>query len=277
MAARLSARQKDRVQLSVGALVLRWGVDHKKNGRRYSVHVKDAARQLRQAAASLDEIASCLGVSQGIVQVWVRDVALAREQTERLNRRGMEGSTIYARARREARWAQHWARAESLWNDYIQEPLFALGLGLYWGEGDKRNPNRVVISNADPAFIRTWLSWCRKYLPSPGVILSVYIQRDVRPVAAIRYWRKELSWDRPIQAVRCVPKGSPGKQPLRKLPFGTLRVVCMRGTRACQMIKIWLKLAAWVRKDGCRLPKPKGRAHFPHAAHRAPVHRWPRS
>ena len=35
--------------------------------------------------------------------------------------------------------------------------LFGLGIGLYWGEGNKRNKNSIRLGNVDPRLIRAYM------------------------------------------------------------------------------------------------------------------------
>ena len=37
--------------------------------------------------------------------------------------------------------------------------LFGLGLGLYWGEGNRKNKNSVKLGNTDPAMIRIFIKF----------------------------------------------------------------------------------------------------------------------
>ena len=41
--------------------------------------------------------------------------------------------------------------------------LFGLGLGLYWGEGTKKNLGQVRLGNTDPYLVRVFLFFLRKF------------------------------------------------------------------------------------------------------------------
>lgn len=72
--------------------------------------------------------------------------------------------------------------------------LFGLGLGLYWGEGNKKNKNAVRLGNTDPKLIKKWLEFLVKIL---GVRVhkircGLQIFNDMSKKDALIFWLKEL-------------------------------------------------------------------------------------
>ena len=74
------------------------------------------------------------------------------------------------------------------------EFLFGLGLGLYWGEGTKKDKSSVRLGNTDPFLTRTFLSFLRHYY---GIDesrlhfgLQVFTDMDLRKEE--RFWQDFL-------------------------------------------------------------------------------------
>jgi hypothetical protein len=143
------------------------------------------------------------------------------------------------RKQRRDRWR---AEALSLWRDWRQDPLFVLGVGLYWGEGDKSSGNkRLALSNADPRLLRTWLRWCGRFLP--GVRLNFWLcVHDECDVAEARaFWKQELNQEVTWASV-AVSRASNRRR--RSLPHGTLKVSLGRGSLEWYTkMLVWLELA----------------------------------
>ena len=121
--------------------------------------LRDAARRMRHAGASIATIHGALGVSKSTVSLWVRDIALDEE-----HRRALEaanpvidgrqvGQRAWSRARRaERRRAQEHGRELARRRD----PLHCAGCMLFWGEGSKER-NSVTFTNADVDMLRFFL------------------------------------------------------------------------------------------------------------------------
>jgi hypothetical protein len=93
------------------------------------------------------------------------------------------------RKQRRERWR---SEAVSLWRKWRRGPLFVLGVGLYWGEGEKAASNkRLALSNADPNLLRTWLRWCARFLPGVRLNFWLCIHEGCDLEAARAFWRRE--------------------------------------------------------------------------------------
>ncbi|MFZ2126443.1 MAG: hypothetical protein WAV04_02930 [Candidatus Microsaccharimonas sp.] len=73
--------------------------------------------------------------------------------------------------------------------------LYGLGIGLYWGEGTKRNRHSVRLGNSDPALIRTFMQFLETCF---GVNISelrfgLQLFTDIEPIKALLYWREALN------------------------------------------------------------------------------------
>lgn len=73
--------------------------------------------------------------------------------------------------------------------------LYGLGLGLYWGEGNKRNKNTVRLGNTDPHLLLTFLKFLTYFykVDVKRLRFSLQIFTDIDPNIAKDYWVKNLS------------------------------------------------------------------------------------
>ncbi len=68
--------------------------------------------------------------------------------------------------------------------------LFGIGLGLYWGEGNKKNKNSVRLGNTDPYVIKKFMEFLIEVCgvrPSK-IRFGLQIFGDMSPKKALRFW-----------------------------------------------------------------------------------------
>lgn len=72
--------------------------------------------------------------------------------------------------------------------------LYGLGLGLFWGEGNKVNRHSVRLGNADPALIKTFLRFLREvyHIDESKLRFGIQVFSDVAPEHALSFWRRQL-------------------------------------------------------------------------------------
>lgn len=77
--------------------------------------------------------------------------------------------------------------------DY-QSFLYGLGLGLYWGEGNKNNKFSVRLGNTDPGVIKKFIEFLEKiyHVKKSKLRFGLQIFSDMPPVQALQFWVKEL-------------------------------------------------------------------------------------
>jgi hypothetical protein len=152
----------------------------------------------------------------------------------------------YARAqveenRRERR--QRWqAEARLLWEQWHTDPLFLLGIGLYWGEGHKSpRISRLQLSNSDIRLLRVWLAWCQRFLPRVSLYNGLNLHPNCNAEAARRFWEVQLGIK--IDYV-WVSASSATKRIRNTLPYGTLNIRVGRGSLEWYTkMMVWLELA----------------------------------
>src|SRR3989338_9165402 len=133
---------------------------------------KIEARKLREQGKSIKEIERFLGIRRSSISVWVRDISLTAEQKKRLAGRGH--SIEVTEKRRETRLANETKVRTRVLERGLQHvesmqdvDLFALGIGLYWGEGSKTQRATIELSNTDPRVIQIHVLFLRKICGFP--------------------------------------------------------------------------------------------------------------
>lgn len=134
------------------------------------------------------------------------------------------------------------AEARLLWEQWRTDPLFLLGIGLYWGEGHKspREP-RLRLSNSDLHLLRVWVAWCRRFLPEVPFTNGLNLHPNCDAEAARRFWEEQLN----IQvAYVWITVSGASKRRRNTLPHGTLNIQVGRGSKEWYTkIMVWLELA----------------------------------
>ncbi len=72
--------------------------------------------------------------------------------------------------------------------------LFGLGLGLYWGEGNKKNKTAVRLGNTDPDLVRAFVLFLGKLyrVKKEKFRFGLQIFSDMKPQTALHFWTKSL-------------------------------------------------------------------------------------
>ncbi len=86
------------------------------------------------------------------------------------------------------------SEAKILYEQLKNDPLFLFGLGLYWGEGDKRSGDVVAVANTDPNLLRIIAKFYRKCLKvEEGKLrIALFIYKDINIKYAMEFWSELL-------------------------------------------------------------------------------------
>lgn len=103
-----------------------------------------------------------------------------------------------------------------------EQILYGLGLGLYWGEGEKVSKGKVRVANSDPnlllAFRNFLITICQVTISR--IHYSLICFNDSNPQAVSKYWSKilEISEEKFGKIVQIAPQGKGTYQ--RKSKYG---------------------------------------------------------
>lgn len=94
-----------------------------------------------------------------------------------------------------------------------QNFIYGLGLGLFWGEGNKKNKNSVRLGNTDPDLIRLFIIYLRSVynIDVEKLNFSIQIFEDLDVDTVRNFWIEKLNI-KPIQIYRKITISKSGKK-----------------------------------------------------------------
>jgi len=133
---------------------------------------KQKARELRAYGYSLNEIVRNLNVSKSSASLWVRNIALTKDQEKTLLRRTAKLSVVEKRratrlARKTAAREDVMDRAQKQIREITRNELWLIGSVLYWAGGGKTQKGLVRFSNSDPDTVRLMMAFFRDVCDVP--------------------------------------------------------------------------------------------------------------
>ncbi len=142
---------------------------------------KDLERMYMSQALSVTQIALRLGCSANKVTYWLEKYEMPRRSiSEALyvknNPNGDPFTIVGPKNNKE--WF-----------------LYGLGVGLFWGEGNKASRDSVRLGNTDPALIRYFLHFLVTFynIDMRKLRFGLQVFSDVSAQEALKFWMKELS------------------------------------------------------------------------------------
>jgi transcriptional regulator with XRE-family HTH domain len=213
---------------------------------------KQEARKLRKEGCSILDISKKLSVSKSSVSLWCRDIELSLVQIQRLHASMVAGSlpgrllgSEAQKKKRIERQQEAIIEAQKEFSDLKNLPFFFLGLGLYWGEGDKKA--HIRFFNSDPEVIKVMIVWFQDILEAHQEDFMVYLNLNEahkkRIPEIIEYW----------SFITGIPKNQFRKPSLVKVAHkktydnpelykGTLCVAIAKSRRRLYKVLEWIRL-----------------------------------
>lgn len=164
--------------------------------------LKLKAIELRKEKRSYREIAELLHVSKSTVSYWLHGIDWSRAIQGQLTERTKlisQKRLIHLNALKKAKWKKIYEEAEA---EAIREfeslkggILFATGLSLYWGEGDKNFSNgQVRVSNVDERLLVTFRLFLKNCCGVTEEKIRAYIllYPDLKEKICLEYWSKNI-------------------------------------------------------------------------------------
>lgn len=201
--------------------------------------LKQKAIQLRKQGKSYLQIHEAIHVSKSTLSLWLRNIKLSQELTQKIYSRGKQKSieALVKRNKEQTKIAQ--GKALSIRNKFAKDikdiskrELFYLGLALYLGEGYKRGSDGaawkcVDIANSDPDVIRLMMRFFRECCHVEEKSFRIYLSLHDRKSEefAILYWIQQtgLKKDNFIKTSFAQSISSKYKYS-RRLVYGTVHI-----------------------------------------------------
>lgn len=129
---------------------------------------------------SVAEIASKVAVSQHKINYWISKYKIPKRSISEavyLKSNPNGDPFCYRRPKKSQDWL-----------------LMGLGIGLFWGEGNKRSKSTIRLGNTDPKLIRAFMNFLRNIynIDKNKIRCGLQVFSDTSPGIAKRYWIKEL-------------------------------------------------------------------------------------
>jgi hypothetical protein len=176
-------------------------------GYRGKVKEQEKARALRAQNRTLADIAQILGVSKSSVSLWVRDVPF----TPTLRLRGPHRRPHPAHEAKLRQIEDLNREGRERIGTLSDEEFLVAGVALYAGEGAKGD-GTVHFANTDPAMIRFFCAWLRRFfdVDASRLRVRVYLHQGLDLESAEAFWSKltGVPQQQFRQAHRAVPDAS---------------------------------------------------------------------
>lgn len=149
-------------------------------------------RELRKKGYSIPEIARKLNISKSTTSLHCKNVTI--ENPERMKKRikenGMNGCKA-AKKKWDDKKTEIKKLAEKEWTLIRKDPEMMGFLGLYWGEGSKRN-GKVEIVNNDYGVILAAIKIFERLCPDKNFEITVKYYPEQKPEQCRKFWEKIL-------------------------------------------------------------------------------------
>lgn len=131
---------------------------------------KYKAIELRKTGLSYREIQQIIPVTKSLLSGWFKYVDFSPEEIKFLESRiserqnaGRINAAISNRKRRIERENANFESSKKSFETYKEDPIFIIGVSLYWAEGSKKTNNFQFI-NSDKNMVLFIYNWVQKYL-----------------------------------------------------------------------------------------------------------------
>jgi hypothetical protein len=208
---------------------------------------KNKAIALRKQGMSMGEIASTLVVSKSSVSYWVRNVELTDKQRLVLNKNGhsidaIEKRRITRMANTQTKRAEIILKAGNEVRQLQEDPLWCIGVALYWGEGGKTQ-QVARLSNSDPAIIKIMIRFFERYsgVQKNKYRAHVHTYSHKNGALAVDYWSKISGISKDKFYKTYIKQSSASMKKRETLPHGTLQIYLHEST-------FFFRLMGWIDK-----------------------------
>jgi hypothetical protein len=169
-----------------------------------SIQKVKKARELRLFGKSLSEISSELNIPVSTLSFWLKDIRLSEKQIYDLKMRvnsrvsrGRLNASIIHKSVRIFKEKKIFDEASKEFPKLIKEPLFILGLSIYWAKGSMKG-ECFQFSSMNKVMIDVILMWIKKYIKIDDNIIKKrkYGSMTRIEISGIDVLRKIMAWQK---------------------------------------------------------------------------------
>lgn len=221
------------------------------------VQERERALELRKLGYSYKDILKEISVSKSTISSWLKDLPTTAEEKRYLKdrvdaniSRGRIKSATANRRNRLERDQIIFEEAKKQFDQYKNNPLFYIGISLYWAEGAKRS-SIFQFMNSDSDMVNTMIRWCSTFFNKD--IKEMYLRVYMHKVYGYENCEKQWSKDTGIPLDRFKktiykPSGlGVKKRPMYK---GCVRLEIKNGTVLFKKMQFWQNLLISELKKG---------------------------
>ena len=213
------------------------------------VREKEKAILLRKKGYSYKEILKIVPVAKSSLSLWLKDLPLTKSEKlvlrDRLDgniSRGRIKAASVLRTNRLQRESSLLPILQAEFEQYAYDPLFQLGIGLYWAEGAK-NSGGVMFTNSDIEMVEVMLKWFEKFTgyTRNDLRYRLYIHKPYSHENCEQKWADGLKVPRSAFTPTSYKPTSRGVK-IRVNYIGCVRVEVPRSSKLLFTLKIWTNL-----------------------------------
>ena len=216
----------------------------------YSASTREQAIDLRSHGASYNVICAELSIPKSTLSNWLHGVAIS----EQIRVRNISAAKLQwaanLRSYNARRHTEYLKNTEERLLEHAgqvplpnEQELFFLFLGLFWGEGSKKEKFRLSITNTDPALIKACITFlmARFSMQADEFRGCVNVHANNNSGLCIPYWAHitGIPLDR-IRSQLVISSASKGKKPIHTLPHGTF-VLYINNALLNRQVQGWLR------------------------------------
>ena len=162
---------------------------------------KEKAVTMRRKGLSYKDILAELKVSKSSLSLWLKDLPLTEDEKRYLKSRRdtniSHGRIKAASSFRQMRLEREKVIFKEAKQEFVQfssDPLFHVGVALYWAEGAKRS-NSFAFTNSDEEMIRVMLSWVESFfkIVREEIGVRLYTHKPFADEKQEEYWAKAIN------------------------------------------------------------------------------------
>jgi len=126
--------------------------------------LKEEAIFFREQGLIHQNISNILNVPVATIQYWIKDIKLTKEQKQNIKENSFKKKSSFWFNQR----LQYQQEGIVLAKKYMDNPLFGIMCGLYWGEGHKptnksKGQGALDLGNTDLDMIKLWIKCLNKF------------------------------------------------------------------------------------------------------------------
>lgn len=220
---------------------------------------KQKAIKLRKDGNSYNQISQLLKIPKSTLSYWFSDLEISQKAKNKiLERVGKTSIALLVKrnknqtvlARERALEIRYEAKKESY--KLLKDPLFLVGVSLYWAEGYKKGASgskwkSFDFANSDPEMVRVMMKFIRKFLKSDDKRIKIQLlaHRNININETVNFWSKltKIPKGQFIKTYNTVNKTSKNKRRGDSLTRGTVHI-------RINDVKLFFRSIGWI--DGLK-------------------------